>query len=80
MVHNDYQISMRPLYLIMFFYTCRLHVDDLFDEMPLMANRGLVMDLFNLCLLHHCFHVILLILSYDSILGSGMGFGPKKVA
>ena len=28
-------------------YTCRLHVCDLFEEMPVMASRGLVKGLFN---------------------------------
>jgi len=23
-------------------YTCRLHIRDMFDEMPIMASRGLV--------------------------------------
>jgi len=27
-------------------YTCRLHVCDMFDEMPIKASRGLVEDLF----------------------------------
>lgn len=52
----------------------------MFNEMPVMASRGLVKVLFNLLLLHHCFHIPLIILSYHSILGSDLGFGPKKVA
>ena len=41
-------------------YTFRLHICDMFDEMPVMASRGLVKDLFNYFLLHHYFPVILL--------------------
>ena len=61
-------------------YTCRLHICDMFDEMPIMASRSLVKSLFNYLLLHHCFPVILLFLSYHSILGSDLDFGPEKVA
>ena len=60
-------------------YTCRLHVDDMFDEILGMASRGLIKVLFNLLLLHHCFPSLLLFLSYHSILGSDLGSGPKKV-
>ena len=52
----------------------------MFDEMLGLASRGLVMDLFSLFLLHHYFLVLLLISSYHSILGKGLGSGPKKVA
>ncbi len=61
-------------------YTCRLHIDDMFYEMPLMDNRGLVMVFFILVLLHHYFLVLLLISSYESILDSGLAFGLEKVA
>ena len=61
-------------------YTYRLHDCDMFEEMPVMAGRDLIMVLINLLLLHHCFHVILLLLSYHSILGSELGSRPKKVA
>ena len=47
--------------------------------MPGMASRGLVMVLFNLLLLHHCFPIFLMISSYHSIIGSGLGAGPKKL-
>ena len=60
-------------------YTCRLHVDDMFDEMPVMDSRVLVMILFILLLLHHCFLASLLILSDHSILGSDLGYGPETV-
>jgi len=52
----------------------------MFDEMPIMASRVLVKVLFNLILLHHCFSILLLILSYHSILGSDLGSRPEKVA
>jgi len=39
-------------------YTYRLHVDDMFDKMFVMASRGLIKVLFNLLLLHHCFPVL----------------------
>lgn len=52
----------------------------MFDEIPGMASRGLIKVLFNLFLLNHCFPILLFLLSYHSILGSDLGFGPKKVA
>ena len=61
-------------------YTYKLHVDDMFDKIPFMANRGLINVLFNLFILHHCFLVLLLLLIYHSILGSYVGCWPKKVA
>jgi len=61
-------------------YTDRFHLYDMFDEMPVMAGRGLIKVLFNLLLLHHCFSILLLLLSYHSIMGNDLGFGPKKVA
>ena len=61
-------------------YTCRLYVHDMFDEIPVTASRGLVMILFILFLLHHCFLASLLILSDHSILGSVPGTRPEKVA
>ena len=61
-------------------YTCRLHIHGMFDEMHVMASRGLVKVLFNLLFLHHYFTIILLILSYHSIMGSDLGSGPRKVA
>ena len=50
----------------------------MFDEMLIMASKGLVKVLFNLFLLYHCFPVILLVLSYHSIVGNGLGFRPKS--
>jgi len=52
----------------------------MFDEMPVMASRGLVKAFINYLLLHHCFPVLYLIMSFHSILGSVLGFGPEKVA
>ena len=52
----------------------------MFGEMPVIASRGLVKVLFNLFIWHHCFPILLVILSYHSILGSDLGSGPKKVA
>ena len=52
----------------------------MFDEIPDMASRGLVMVLLSLLLVHHCFFVFLMISSYHSIMGTGLGSGPKKVA
>jgi len=52
----------------------------MFDEITVMASGGLVKVLFKLMLLHHFFPVLLLILSYQSILGSELGFGPEKLA
>ena len=36
-------------------YTYRLHVDDMFDEMAIMAKRDMVKVLFNLLFSHHFF-------------------------
>jgi len=58
-------------------YTYSLHVDNMFEEMPVMASRGPHMFLFNLFLLHHCLPVLLPVLSYHSILGSVVVYGPK---
>ena len=41
-------------------YTSRLHICDVFDEMPIMASRGPVKGLFKYLLLHHYFPIILL--------------------
>jgi len=51
----------------------------MFDEIPGMANRGMVMVLFRLFLLHNFFPIFLMISSYHSILGSGLGSGPGKI-
>jgi len=48
--------------------------------MLVMASRDLVMVLFSLFILHHCFPILLVIKSCHSILGSDLGSGPKKVA
>ena len=61
-------------------YTYRLHVDNMFNEMFLMASRALVKVLINYLLLQHCFPVLYLILSFHSILGNGLGYGPETVA
>ena len=61
-------------------YTYRFNICDMFDKMHVMASRVLVKVLFNLLIFHHCFLVILLLLSYHSILGSDLGSGAKKVA
>ena len=61
-------------------YTCILHVFDMFDEILVMASRCLIKILFNLFLLHHCFPVLLLLISYHYILSSDLGSRPKKVA
>jgi len=52
----------------------------MFDEMPVMASKGLVKDLSNYLLWHHFIPVLYLILSFHSILGSGLGIGPEKLA
>jgi len=52
----------------------------MFDEMFVMASRGLVMVFFRLFILYHCHPLLLLILSYHSILGNDMGFWSEKVA
>ena len=52
----------------------------MFDEMPSMTSKSLIKVLFNLLFLHHFFLVILLFLSYHSILGSDLGSWPEKVA
>jgi len=52
----------------------------MFDEMLVMAIKSLVNILINLLLLHHCFPVLYLILSFHSIIDSGLGSRPEKVA
>jgi len=59
-------------------YTYKLHACDMFDEIPIMASRDLIKVLFNLFLLHHCFPILLLLLSYHSIMGSNLSSRPKK--
>ena len=57
-----------------------LHVDDMFDEMFVMASRGLVKVLFKLLLWYHCFPIILLILIYHSNMGCDLDSRLEKVA
>lgn len=52
----------------------------MFDEIPVMTSRGMVKVLLRLLLFHHYFLVLYLIMSFPSILGSGLYSGPKKVA
>jgi len=52
----------------------------MFVEMFVLASRGLVKVFINYLSLHHYFPVLYLIMSFDSILGSGMGFEPEKMA
>ena len=80
MFHRNSQISMRPLGLNLFSYTCRLHICDMFEKIPAMASRVLVKGLFKYLHLHHCFPIIFLLGRYHSFLGSDLGSGPKKVA
>jgi len=61
-------------------YICRLHIRDMFDETHVMASRGLVKGFFKYLHMHHCFLVISLFRRCHSILGSGLGYGPEKVA
>lgn len=51
----------------------------MFDEMLVMASRGLVKVFIKYLLLHHCSPVLYLILSFHSILASGMGSLLEKV-
>ena len=76
MVHNDPQKSMRSLHLIMLFTL----VDYMLATCVTKCLLWLIRVLLSYCLklLHHCFHVLLLLLSYHSILGSDLGSGPKK--
>ena len=76
MVHGDSQISMRSLHLIL--YTCRLHVDDMFDEMHVMASRGLVMILSILLLLYPCYLVSLPILMIVPLWAMSRAQGQKR--
>ena len=50
----------------------------MFDEIPIMASRGLAKVLLCLLLLLHCFIVLFLISSYHSILGVAWALGMKK--
>lgn len=60
-------------------YTYRLHVYDMFDEILVMATRGLIKVLCSLFVVHRCFPILLLLLSYCSILGSDLGSRPENV-
>jgi len=46
--------------LIFVVFICRLHICDMFDEMPVMASRGPVKGWFKYLHLHHYFVVIFL--------------------
>lgn len=61
-------------------YTCRLHIRDMFDEMPVMASRGPFKVSFKGLHLYCNFLVILLFQIFDSILASDSGSRPEKVA
>ena len=37
--------------------TCRMHISDIFDEIPIMASRGPTKSLFKYLHLYHCFDV-----------------------
>jgi len=52
----------------------------MFDEIPVMASRGLVKVLINYLIFHHCFPVHYLIMNFHSILGIGLGSRPEKVS
>lgn len=52
----------------------------MFDEMLAMDSRGMVKAMINYLLLHHCFLVLYLILSFHSILGNGLGSRLENVA
>lgn len=51
----------------------------MFDEMLVVARRGLVKGLLNYFLLHNFFPDTLMFWKYHSIMGSDLGFGPQKV-
>jgi len=50
----------------------------MFEKILVMASRDMIKVFFNLLILHQCFLVLLLLLSYHSILGSSLGSGHEK--
>lgn len=62
------------------FYTCRLHIFDMFEEMLVMARRGTFKSLFNSRHLYHCYIVILQLRKCHLVLGSDMGSSAKNMA
>jgi len=60
--------------------TCRIHICDMFDEIPVMASRGLVKYLFKYLHLYHCFYVTFNFWKFHEVMGSGLRPGPENVA
>ena len=60
--------------------TCRLHVCDMFDEIPVMTSRGQVKSLFKIFHYYLCFYAIYHLWKFHEVLGSDLILGPEKVA
>jgi len=80
MVHGDFQISMRSLHLIMLFtpvgYMSMICLTKFLSRLVGVWLRSCRVYFF--CFIF--FPILYLILSFHSILGSGLGFGPEKLA
>lgn len=49
--------------------TCRVHICDMFDEIPIMASRGLVKYLFMNLHCHHCLFVSFHFYKFHEVMG-----------
>ena len=50
--------------------TCRMNICDMFEEMFVMASRGLVKSLFKNLYWHHCLYVSFHFYKFHDVLGS----------
>jgi len=66
--------------LISIVMTCRLHICDLFDEIPVMASRGPIKSLFKYLHLYHFFDITFNLWKFHELLGSGLSPCLEKVA
>lgn len=66
--------------LIYVFYTCRMHICDIFVEMIVMASRGPIKSLFNNLHLYNYSIVIFKLWKSHGILDNDLSLGPEKVA
>ena len=57
-----------------------MHICDMFDEIHVMASRGLVISPFKYLNLYHCFDVTYKFWKFHEVLGSGLSPSLDKVA
>lgn len=56
-----------------------MHIYEMFNEMHVMASRGLFKSLFNYFHLYHFFYVTFHLWKFHGVLGDGLSSHPKKV-